>query len=193
MFPVSTGGSKPSRRQVTTRQVLINAATISSTVDHPSYGIDDLRYPCPGQSLSAALARDDQKPELTITIAWKERAIRQFTSGLLGVLIPLGAIRRALTVCGYLSRVGSGRRSRVGWCARMRTRSAVHEEHTRGEAHFDRITFPPDLMPFCQAFVDVRSSDRSSNLPSVGSLKMGTLALRCVFSAHGRSYREKPA
>jgi len=50
------------------------------------------------------------------------------------------------------------------------------------------MMFPPiDRMLFRQAFVGRRSNDWSGKLPSAYAVKMGTLALRCVQRAHGRS------
>ena len=67
------------------------------------------------------------------------------------------------------------------------------DEHTRGEADIDRLTFPPiDRMLFCQAFVGRRSGDRLGKLPSAGAGQMGILTVWCIYGAHERSHREKP-
>ena len=80
-----------------------------------------------------------------------------------------------------------------GWVVRPSVnKERGHEEHSRGEVDFNRLMFPTQTG--CCAVrrsLDVGQDDRA-RLPSVGSVKMGTLGLRCVYRAHGRSHREKP-
>jgi hypothetical protein len=98
----------------------------------------------------------------------------------------------AFAGCGTPRRGGSGRGARLGALSLNVNKERDNEAHRRGEADFDRLMSPMDRMRCCQAFVGRRSGDRLGKLPSAGAVKMGTLTLRCVYSAYGRSHREKP-
>jgi hypothetical protein len=87
-----------------------------------------------------------------------------------------------------LNRVRFGPKATVGSSCLSVNKERVDDEYARGDANFNRLIFPQRPNSVRQAFVGRRVGDWSGKRPSAGAVKMGTLALRCVQRAHGRSY-----